>query len=161
MSEYLTQLSTCGLTLFRNQIVITFRAIFVRSGQVAVFRADRERRCDGDIGQTEVAQGPPHQLLAGIGAGDTFGHIQMQHGAAGIFALQFILLLQCLEWVVGKTHRQLAGVSVIRHLPLTGLDDVTETLAVWKSSAAISVCSTTSWHDEFCSDQTAPPASHV
>src|SRR5690606_36995858 len=84
---------------------ITARAELVLAGQVAVHRADREGRRDGQVRQAEAAQRGAYQSLAGLGGGNPFGHVQVQHGAAGVLALQRVLQFQRLEGVVGKAHR--------------------------------------------------------
>src|SRR3546814_4866275 len=67
----------------------------------------------------------------GLGRGNLLGHVQVQHGAAGVLALQLVLQLQGLEGVVGEADRQLRGVGVVRRLGRTRLEDVGEALAVF------------------------------
>src|SRR3546814_12156793 len=83
----------------------------------------------------------------GLGRGNLLGHVQVQHGAAGVLALQLVLQLQGLEGVVGEADRQLRGVGVVRRLGRTRLEAVGEALAVRSEErrvgkGCVSTCST-------------------
>ena len=119
------------LVLFaRDQFLVALGTEFVFAGQVAVCRADREGRRDGDVRQSEVAQRALDQALAGLAARHLFRQVQVQHGAPGVLALQVVLALQCLERIVGEPDRQLRAVGVVRRLVGARLQDVRITLAV-------------------------------
>ncbi len=92
--------------------------------------ADRKRGRDGDVGQPEARQRTLDEFAAGRGAGQRLVHVQVQHRAAGVFALQFVLPLQGLERVVGETHRQLRTVGVVGLLGRARLQDGGEALLV-------------------------------
>ena len=89
------------------------RAEFVLAGDIAVLGADGEDGRDGDIGQAEIGQRAAHQTFAGLGAGDLLAHVEVQHGPAGVSALERLLHLQGLEGIVREAHRNLGAVGVI------------------------------------------------
>jgi hypothetical protein len=95
-----------GLLLFaQKKFVIAFGTEFVFPAEVTVVWADGERRCDGQIGDVEILQGPSYQFRTGPVTADPFVHIEMEYGSAGIFSLQGLLMLQCSERVVSKAYR--------------------------------------------------------
>src|SRR5690606_12315745 len=56
--------------LLAQHRLVTARAELVLAGQVAVHRADREGRRDGQVRQAEAAQRGAYQSLAGLGGGN-------------------------------------------------------------------------------------------
>src|SRR5271165_1060394 len=90
-----------------EDILVAYRAERMLAGQVAVLRADRERRGDGDIGKREPLERAAHQLLAGLGAREPLRRVEVEHGAAGVFALELVLVLQRLEGIVRVARGQL------------------------------------------------------
>ena len=59
----------------------------------------------------------------------------MEHGAAGVLLLQFLLLGQCLEGVRGVRHGQLRGIGVVRLLCGACLQDFRVACAVLAGEA--------------------------
>ncbi len=55
----------------------------------------------------------------------------MQHGAAGVFALQVVLHFQCFERIVGIADRQLRRIGVVRRLRRARLQDFRKPLAIF------------------------------
>src|SRR6185369_8716318 len=111
------------VSLFCEQLDVALWTEVVLAFDVAMLRADRKGRGDRDIGQAEPLECPPHQLLAGVGTGDSLVHVKVQYGSAGVLFLQGLLPLQRLERIVGETDRQLRRVGVVRHRLGPGLQD--------------------------------------
>src|SRR3989344_6576812 len=112
------------------EFLVALGAIIILSLEIAVFRADREGRSDGDIGQAEIGKDTPHQIAAGLAGTVLFIHIAMEHRPAGISGLQAVLQFQHLEYIIRVADRYLRRVRIIGRLRRTGLQDVRETLAV-------------------------------
>src|SRR5271165_1712958 len=85
----------------------------VLAAEVAMHRTNRECRRDRDVRQAEPCQRAPHQIAAGAGRGQALAEIQMQNRAAGIARLQFLLVLQRRERIVGEADRKLRGIRVV------------------------------------------------
>src|SRR5512135_630151 len=83
--------------LFRELLLVAARAEGMLTFQVAMARTDRERRRHGDVGEPEPLEGAAHEVLAGVRRRDALGHVEMQHGAAGVLRLQFLLPCERLE----------------------------------------------------------------
>ncbi len=90
-----------------EEFLVALGAELVFAIQIAVFRADREGRRDGDVGQAETRQRRAHQLPAGGRRGDPLAHVEVEYRAAGVACLQLFLAQQRLEGVLGETDRQL------------------------------------------------------
>ena len=112
-----------GLKL-RQKLLVAFRAVFVLAADVAVLGADAKDRRYRDIGQLVIVYHAAHEILAGLRRADALLHIQMQHRAARVGALQFVLQIERLEHVVGEICRQLRGVGVVDIFAKTRLDDI-------------------------------------
>ncbi len=69
-----------------------------------------------------MRKGLADQLLGQLHIADLLAQVHMQHRAARILALEFILQIQRFEDIIRKAHGQLGGVGVIR-LVLAGRDD--------------------------------------
>ena len=102
----------------------------VLAGEVAVHRADREGRGDGDVGGAEGGQAAPHQLPAGAGRGDVLVHVQVQDGAAGVLGLELLLHLLGQVRIVGESDGDLGGVRVVGVGVRPGLEDAGEAAAI-------------------------------
>ena len=100
------------------------------AGEVAVLGADGKGRRDGDVGKAEPGEDPLHQLAAGPRVGEALVHVEMEHGAAGVAALEFLLMGEGLERVVGVADGKLGGVRVIWGLSGSGVQDAGELHAV-------------------------------
>jgi hypothetical protein len=97
-----------GLLLFtQKKFLIALGTEFVFPTEVTVVGADRESRCDGQIGDAEILQGASYQFRTGPVTADPFVHIEVKYGSAGIFSLQRFLVLQCSERVVSEAYREL------------------------------------------------------
>jgi len=101
--------------------------------------ADREHWGQGDIGQAVIGQHRPEQIARRIRAGKLFTHVKVQHRAAGIFALQFVLQFQRLERIVGMIDRDLRAVGVIDVLTAPSLNDVGKAFAVFLGKAIVEI----------------------
>src|ERR1019366_4579054 len=95
------------LALFGEPFFVADRAESLLAREIAMHRADRERRCDRYIGQTKPRQSAPHQVAAGGRRRQTFAEIEMQDSAARVLGLQRFLVFERFERVVGETDRKL------------------------------------------------------
>ena len=72
---------------FRQLFFVAFRAELVLAREVAMHGAHREGGRDGDVGQAEVGERAAHEFAARGAVGDALAHVEVQHGAAGVFGL--------------------------------------------------------------------------
>ena len=108
--------SSPDLALLRFAVGVSLGALLageVFASEVAVHRANREGRGDGDVGDLECGQRTTHHFLAGSTRAHTLAHVQVQNRAARVLALQNFLIFQGLEGVVGVTNGKLRGVRVV------------------------------------------------
>jgi hypothetical protein len=105
-------------------------ALVVLTRKVPVLRADGESRSHRDVGQREALERASHQALARLCRGDALGHIQVEHGAAGLLALQFLLPLEGFERIVGEADRKLRRIGVVGPLVRARLQNARTALAV-------------------------------
>lgn len=94
------------------------------AADVAVLGADAKDRRYRDVWQLVVVYHAAHEIFAGLRRADALFHIQVQHRAARVGALQFVLQIERLERVVGEICRQLRRVSVVDIFAKTRLDDI-------------------------------------
>lgn len=109
---------------FSQKLLVAFRAVFVLAADVAVLGADAKDRRYRDIRQLVVAYHAAYEIFASLRRADALLHIQVQHRAAGVGALQFVLQIERLERVVGEICRQLRGVGVVDIFAKSRLDDI-------------------------------------
>src|SRR5690625_2495657 len=83
-------------------------------GEVAVHRAGGEGGGDSEVGKPRALQRSAHELLARLPAGNRLAEVEVQHRAAGVFRLQFLLAQERFEWVIGETDGELGGGRVVR-----------------------------------------------
>ena len=119
----LRRLELQAAAFFCQAFFVALGAERVFPGQVAVGGANGERGRDGDVGQAKAGERTLDELAAGCAAADALTHIQVQHGAAGVFGLQRFLALQGFKRVVGKADGQLRAVGVVGLLRRARLED--------------------------------------
>ena len=105
------------------------------AANVAVLGADAKDRRYRNVGQLVVVYHAAHEIFARLRRADALLHIQVQHRAAGVGALQFVLQIERLERIVGEICRQLRGVGVVDIFAKTGLDDIRIALFIFFSKA--------------------------
>ena len=98
--------------------------------EITVLGTDRERRRHRDVRQAEARERAAHEVAAGLGRGDRLVHVEVEHRAARVLALQVVLTLERLERVVREVDGQLRGVRVVRIRGRACLQDAGEALAV-------------------------------
>src|SRR5699024_8393362 len=74
-----------------ESFLVATRTELMVPAQIAVNRTDGKRRGNGDIGKMEMTECPLNQAAARLGTGQGFGHVKVQHGAAGVARLEIIL----------------------------------------------------------------------
>lgn len=109
---------------FVAELLIAFRTVVVLSYDIPVFRADGKDRRDSDIRELIVGDDFPDEILAGLSIGEPFSHVQMKNGTSGVFALEFVLLFERFERIVGIAYRKLSGIGIIWCFVGSCLDDI-------------------------------------
>ena len=100
------------------------------AADVAVLMADAENRRDRDIRKLVVLHYAFYELLTRLSRADALLHIQMQHRAAGIGALQLVLHRQRLERIASEICRKLRRISVVDVFIKSRLDDICVALLI-------------------------------
>ena len=104
--------------------------------QIAVLRADAERRRDGDVREPESARHLTHEPFGRFGRHLVFPGKDMEHRTARIKCLQRVLLFKHLIYVVRVPDRKVRGVGIVGLRPalrpclLVGGDDIRITLRI-------------------------------
>ena len=101
---------------------VASRAEMILPLQIAMLGANGESWSDSDVGQMIIFQNGFNQLAARFGVADSFPHIKMENGSAGVFGLQFILQFQRFKSVAGVLQPNLGGVGVVRRFRRASLD---------------------------------------
>src|SRR3989338_872519 len=80
---------------------LALRAAFDFAGQVAVAAADAERRGDGEVRQAIGVGDLLDEAAAGLPVGYPLAQKHVQDRAAGVLALQLVLVVEGVERIVG------------------------------------------------------------
>ena len=96
------------------------------SCKISMFWADGECWGDGYIRELILGNHFFDEHFACLSIRYTFAHIEMQYGTACIFALQFILVFQCLEGIISKFNWKLSRICIIGVLSCSRLSNIRE-----------------------------------
>ena len=93
-------------------------------GQVSVVFAHRVGWAHGVVGQLVVFCDLPHQRGCGFPVRQFLPQECVEHGSGGIQGLQFILHVQRGEYIFTVSHREVAGIGIVRLAVLVGRHDI-------------------------------------
>ena len=91
---------------------ITFWTIIMFSSDISMLWADRECRCDRDIGKLIILYYFSDKSLTCI-CRELFSHIEMENCPSRIFALKLILSLERLESIISIVNGDLSRIGIV------------------------------------------------
>ena len=92
--------------------------------------ADAERRGDGEVRQAVGVGDLLDEAAAGLPVGYPLAQKHVQDRAAGVLALQLVLVVEGVERIVGAGDGQMGRVGVVGRVGRAGLDNAGETFGV-------------------------------